>query len=80
MELWEELLCNAAIKANVEIKFPSDFDLNKIIENKCYKALEAIKEIIEDDELEDEECFTRIEEIVRVFESVGSNGGSRHDF
>lgn len=74
------MICNAAIKANVEIKFSNDFDLNKIIKNKCYQALKAIKEIIEDDELEDEECFERIEAIVCVFESIGSNGGSRHDF
>ena len=26
------------------------------------------------------ECFMKIEQIVRVLESVGSNGGSRHDF
>lgn len=80
MELWEELLCRAAIQANVEIKLPSNFDLNKILENECYKALMQIKEIISDSDLEDKECFDRIEKIVCVFESIGSNGGGRHDF
>ncbi len=80
MELWEELLCRAAIQANVEIKLPSNFDLNKILENECCKALMQIKEIISDSDLEDKECFDRIEKIVCVFESIGSNGGGRHDF
>ena len=39
-----------------------------------------IKAIIEDDSLEDKECFRKIEEIVCAFEEIGSNGGSRHDF
>lgn len=80
MELWEELLCRAAIQANVEIKLPSNFDLTKILENECYKALMQIKEVISDSDLDDKECFDRIEKIVCVFESIGSNGGGRHDF
>ena len=39
-----------------------------------------IKEIIEDDTLDDPECFMKIEEIVCVLEEVGSSGGIRHDF
>ena len=35
---------------------------------------------LEDDSLEDSECFYRIEEIVCVFEGLGSDCGSRHDF
>ena len=45
-----------------------------------YQALNEIKNIIEDDELEDPDCFEKIEKIVRLFESLGSNGGNRHDF
>ena len=26
------------------------------------------------------ECFIKIEEIIRLFESLGSDGGVRHDF
>ena len=42
--------------------------------------LKQIKAIIEDDSLEDPECFQKIEEIVNTFEMFGSDGGSRHDF
>lgn len=36
--------------------------------------------MIEDDGLDDPACFQKIEAIVRVFETLGSNGGNRHDF
>ena len=36
--------------------------------------------VIEDDSLEDDECFMKIEEIVCAFENLGSGGGNRHDF
>lgn len=52
----------------------------EIVEMECYKALQKIKAIIEDDSLEDTECFMKIEKIVCLFEQIGSNGGSRHDF
>ena len=61
-------------------KIFSDFDIGKILESECYKALLKIKQILDDDNLEDKECFDKIEEIVCVLESIGSNGGSRHDF
>lgn len=35
---------------------------------------------MKDDDLEDDECFIKIEEIVRLFEGLGSGGGNRHDF
>ncbi|MEE1055782.1 MAG: hypothetical protein UH239_00850 [Acutalibacteraceae bacterium] len=47
---------------------------------ESYKALQKIKTIIEDDSLEDKECFMKIEEIVCLFEALGSDGGNRHDF
>lgn len=55
-------------------------DIDKIVEGTCYKALNEIKYIIENDSLPDEECFLKIEEIIRVFERLGSNCGYRHDF
>lgn len=50
------------------------------VEMICYQAMCKIKAILDDDSPSDPECFTKIEEIVNVFESIGSNGGSRHDF
>ncbi|MGN0502077.1 MAG: hypothetical protein ACI4HN_04055 [Ruminococcus sp.] len=55
-------------------------DIDRIVESTCYKALNEIKSILENDSLTDEECFLKIEEIIRVFERLGSNCGNRHDF
>lgn len=77
MELFKDILIRV-IENNL-----SETDLkymSHIVESESYKALKKIKAIIEDDNLDDEECFIKIEEIVRVFESLGSDGGNRHDF
>ena len=52
----------------------------KVLRLKKNALVKRIKEILEDDELEDEECFMKIEEIVCVFEDLGMGCGSRHDF
>ena len=75
MELYEEILINELMR-----KFSGQFDVSSIINDVCYQTLQKIKAIIEDDSLEDSECFMKIEEIVQVFEHLGSNGGGRHDF
>ena len=51
-----------------------------IIRDRCYRALCRIKEILEDETLEDPECFQKIEEIVCVLEELGADAGIRHDF
>lgn len=81
MELYKEILAQALKYGNVQITFPgNELDITKIVENVCYKALLEIKAIIEDDSLEDDACFVKIEEIVCVLEDIGSSGGARHDF
>lgn len=55
-------------------------DLQKIVEMKCYQALEEIRKVLDDETLDDPECFHKIEKIVCIFEEIGSNGGCRHDF
>lgn len=58
--------------------FPNlKMNIAEMVETECYKTLQKIKNIIEDDTISDFDC---IEEIVRVFETIGSNGGNRHDF
>lgn len=54
--------------------------MTEIAQLKCYKALQKIKAILEDDSLEDSECFYRIEENICVFEELGSGCDNRHDF
>lgn len=64
-----------------EIVFPNlDLNAKEIAEMRCYKALKEIREILDDNSLEDDSCFWRIEAIVSTFEKMGSDGGSRHDF
>ena len=81
MELYAEILAHYLSQENAHILFPQlQFDARQIVEMQCYQALRRIKEVIEDDSLEDEECFMKIEEIVFTLEEIGSNGGVRHDF
>ena len=81
MDLYKEILAAVLEQENIEISFPSlKMNAKEIMELECYKALQKIKAVIEDDSLEDEECFIKIEEIVRLFEALGSDGGIRHDF
>ena len=74
MELYEEILLHAVKQG----KFSLTAD--QTITNACYQALLEIKAVLENDHLTDEDCFWRIEEIVRIFEEIGSDAGSRHDF
>ncbi|MCQ4022174.1 MULTISPECIES: hypothetical protein [unclassified Ruminococcus] len=53
--------------------FPSlAADSGRILQDKCYQTLTKIKAVLEDERLDDKECFIRIEEIVRFFEKEGS--------
>lgn len=81
MDLYKEILANILSKERIDINFPNlTISAQKIVAIESYRALSQIKEIIEDDCLDDPECFMKIEEIVRVYETIGSGGGNRHDF
>lgn len=79
MKLCKEILIDLLKEENVTVTFPESFDPAKMVEGVCYQALRKIKLILEDDHLEDEDCFMRIEEIVCEFERLGSGCGVRHD-
>ncbi len=81
MDLCKEILVRILENKEIKITF-ENFNINPtdIVECASYGALQKIKAIIQDDSLDDGECFIRIEEIVRVFEDLGSTGGTRHDF
>ena len=82
MELLQEILCHVLADKKVQVSFSglADTEIIKIAELECYKALQKIKAILEDDSLEGSECFYRTPEIVCVFEDLGSGCGNRHDF
>lgn len=81
MDLYKEILVSVLANENIHVTFPNlQIDTEKIVESTCYQALCKIKLILEDDSLDDEQCFMKIEEILCILEDIGSNGGIRHDF
>ena len=78
MELFEEILMHHLKKNQGAQGFPAD--PQALVHATAYQALNAIRIILARDDLEDPECFRRIEKIVRVFERIGSGSGTRHDF
>lgn len=78
MELFEEILMHHLKKNQGAQGFPAD--PQALVHDTAYQALSAIRIILARDDLEDPECFRRIEKIVRVFERIGSGCGTRHDF
>ena len=44
------------------------------------RALLQIRDILADDRLSDEICFSKIEAIVTLLENLGISVGGRHDF
>ena len=83
MELYEEILKHylTSQKCIISVDFPDlEQGAQDIINSATYRALSQIQNILKDDSLTDEACFYKIEEIVRVFERLGSGCGGRHDF
>ena len=81
MELYKEILINILCQENIEVSFPNlKIEPEKMILLVCYRALERIKEIVQTDNLDDAECFNKIEEVIQTLECFGINSGSRHDF
>lgn len=81
MDLFKEILARALTYGEVRITFPGqEIDVSRIVEGECYKALQQIRAVLADSNLDDRECFMKIEQIVCIFEEVGCSGGGRHDF
>ena len=80
MDLWKEMICALLLESEMEISFPQIQNVETLFSNACYRALAEIKQIIEDRSMDDGNCFAAIEKIVRVYECMGSDGGTRHDF
>lgn len=57
----------------------SEAAMQSLLRERCMQALTAIRRVLDEDTT-DETCFQRIEEIVRIYEAAGADGGARHDF
>ena len=79
--LLADIFIRAIATGEIQASFSGiDRTVAEVIEGICFQALSRIKTIIEDDTLDDPDCFYKIEEIVCVLEEIGSGGGTRHDF
>jgi len=81
MDLLISVLAKMLENETAVVTFPGlSLSVKELVEMKCFDTLLKIKAVIEDDSLDDPECFKRVERIVCAFEELGSGGGSRHDF
>ena len=78
MEILQRMVANMISRGEATVILSDD--MTKHLENRCFEVLERIREIVADDELDDPECFQRIEQIVCELEIIGVDCGSRHDF
>jgi len=77
-ELYKEILAKVLVQKEIHVTFPTlQLNAKEIVEMQSYQALRKIQAIIYNDDLSDFAC---VEEIVRLFEELGSGGGTRHDF
>lgn len=78
MDLYMEMVVKAIRDEFERTRVPSVEEM--FFELRCYAALKKIKAVLSNDKLDDVKCFQKIEEIVRIFEEAGSDGGGRHEF
>lgn len=79
MKLFKDILAQVLSKQDLQITI-NDWNMQELIQTLNFTMLGALEQILrslQDDELSDFEC---IEEIVEIFEDLGSDCGNRHDF
>ena len=54
----------------------SEEAMQALLRERCVEALCAIRRALDAD-TQDAECFRRIEEIVKIYEAIGADGGAR---
>ena len=79
MELWKELLISGLQNESHKLDCINDNVLKQIVESECYKVLLLIKQTVDDETLSDNDCFIKIEQILRLLEQ-NKIFCDRHDF
>ena len=57
----------------------SEAELKALLKERSVRALGKIRRVLDEDTA-DEDCFSKIEAIVKAYEAIGADGGVRHDF
>ena len=79
MELWRELLISGLQNESYKLDCVNDKTLKEIVNCRCYKVLQQIKQVVQDEKLLDKECFIKIEQLLGCLEKNGIFC-DRHDF
>ncbi len=81
MKMYEQILVKALENETVQVVFPNvKLNPTEIVQLNCYQAIEKIRDVLQNEDLEDVDCFMRIEEIVNTLEDLGVDVDGRHDF
>ena len=73
MNLYQEILADILSREEICIEFPNLTNhASELVEMKSYQTLKQIKEIIEDDELKDPDCFKKLRKSLCALEQIGS--------
>ena len=79
--MYEQILVKALENETVQVVFPNvKLNPTEIVQLNCYQAIEKIRDVLQNEDLEDVDCFMRIEEIVNTLEDLGVDVDGRHDF
>ena len=57
----------------------SDAEIQTLLKERSVRALAEIRRIL-DENTPDETCFEKIERVVKVYEAIGADGGTRNYF
>lgn len=81
MEFYLNILAKLLIENGAQVTIScGEETLEQMMKERYCQALKEIRDVLDDDTLDDPECFQRIEKIVEIYESFGADAGSRHDF
>ena len=71
MKLYKEILICLLKETDIEVDFKGiEFDFNKLLEDRCYVALNEIKKILANDTINNEDCLAKIQHIVDTYKTL----------